>query len=69
MINIAENLRDLTDSATYNFHESFDLEENVHPQVTISVVYTGECSQSQYFINWINIAPGEEKNKTKQTHQ
>lgn len=50
MINIAGNLRDLTDSATYNFHESFDLEENVHPQVTISVVYTGECSQSQYFM-------------------
>ena len=51
MINIADNLRDLTDSVTYNFHESLDLEENIHLQVTMSVVYTGECSQSQYFIN------------------
>ena len=30
---IPDNLKDLTNSATDDFHEPFDLEENVNPQL------------------------------------
>ena len=33
MKNIPDNLKDLTDSATEDFYEPFDLEENVNPQL------------------------------------
>ena len=33
MNNIAGNLKYLKDPATGNFHELFDLEENVNPQI------------------------------------
>ena len=60
MNNIPDNLKDLTDSATDDFHEPFDLEENGNPQLNY------QCSTQESVlipntlsVEEINIAPGE----------
>ena len=66
MYNIPDNLKYLADSATDDFHEPFDLEENVNPQLKY------QCSAQESVlipntlsVEEINIAPGEGK---KQIH-
>ena len=63
MNNIPDNLKDLTDSATDDFHEPFDLEGNVNPQLN----YQCNAQESVLIPNTplveeINIVPGEGKN-------
>ena len=60
MSNIPDNLKDLTDLATDNFHEPFDLEENVNPRLNC------QCGAQESIlipnipsVEEINIAPGE----------
>ena len=60
MNNIPDNLKDLTDSATDDFHEPFDLEENGNLQLNY------QCSAQESVlipntlsVEEINIAPGE----------
>ena len=60
MNNIANNLKDLTDSATYDFNEPSDLEENFNPQLN----YQCRAQESVLITNTqplekINIAPDE----------
>ena len=47
--NIPDNLKDLTDSTTVDFHEPFDLEENVSIQLNYQCS-AQECSHSKYSI-------------------
>ena len=63
MNNIPDNLKDLTTSATDDFHEPFDLEENVNSQLN----YLCKAQESVSIPNTpsveeINIARGKEKN-------
>ena len=57
---IPNNLKDLTNSANDDFHETFDLEENVNPQLN----YQCSAQESALIPNIpsveeINITPGE----------
>ena len=64
MNNIPDSLKDLTTSATDDFHEPFDLEENVNSQLN----YLCKAQESVSIPNTpsveeINIARGKEKNQ------
>ena len=49
--NIPDNLKDLKDSTTDDFHESFDLEENANPQLNYQCSAQESVSHSQYSIS------------------
>ena len=51
MNNIPENLKDLKDSVIDNFHELFDLEENVNPQLNYQCSAQESVSHSSYSIS------------------